>query len=80
MVSVTGIYGRNTLIFEVDLHTEDMAAVIGRGGLTITALETILVAVNHHGSKQDGQEPFRKRLAVETYAIPVSAVPTRQTR
>lgn len=73
-VTVTTVAGRNTLVFEIDCHGEDMDRLIGRQGRTICAMETLLQAANLRTTKTYPDEPYRKRLLIEMY--PLSSIPT----
>lgn len=73
-VTVTTVAGRNTLVFEIDCHGEDMSRLIGRDGRTLCAMETLLQAANLRATKICPDEPYRKRLLLEIYTV--SAIPT----
>lgn len=40
-VTVSGLYGRQIIIFEVRCHSDDMGRIIGKSGKTIGAIRTL---------------------------------------
>ena len=51
-VQVRPIEGENTIVFEVQVNSEDAGKVIGRKGRTINSLRTIIRAVSSLGNKK----------------------------
>jgi predicted RNA-binding protein YlqC (UPF0109 family) len=51
-VVVTPIEGDSTVVFEVQVHSEDTGKVIGKKGRTINALRTIIRSSANTGSKK----------------------------
>lgn len=51
-VGITSVEGENTVVFEVQLNSEDTGKVIGKKGKTINALRTILRSSADNGDKK----------------------------
>lgn len=73
-VSVTTVAGRNTLVFEIDCHGDDMDRLIGRQGRTICAMETLIQVANLRATKLCPDELYRKRLLIEMYPLSSTVV------
>ena len=44
-VVISGLYGRQTVIFEVRCNSDDMGRIIGKSGKTISSIRTLLGVV-----------------------------------